>query len=123
MVAAALSVPTETYQGDPVHFQANTDTTPGNLQTLISQVTPADISRDIYKVLVVCRFEGKVQVFVDSILIGSGVTGPANSNLPITWFPPQNAKANQTILITYLPRTGSPVVPVECYLMCADVVS
>lgn len=121
MVAAALSVPKDFYQGDPKHFQSQSVTTPGVVQTLLDKTNPGNFNRDIYQVIVVCRFEGIIQVLLDDVVIGSGRTGPGQSQAIIPWTPPYPSLASQRIVVTFQSRVGSPSVPVEAYLATAEI--
>ena len=67
--------------------EASTVTTPGLSQTLISFTVPAATNRQLSQVLAAVRVEGKLEVFVNSNLVGSGRSGPASPNIFFSWLP------------------------------------
>lgn len=103
------------------HFNSSyTATTPGTLQTILTEVVPVGKLRGLTQVRVNCRHEGEGFVYADSILIGSFFTGAATPNPNLLWLPKYLVAAGLTIEVQFRQRTGSPIVDVGCFLQAID---
>jgi hypothetical protein len=106
--------------GTPIFFDDNRNTTPGVTQSLISFVVPAHISRDLYSCVVVCRSHGYWRLTLNSRLIASGRTGPAQANTTFDWKPRRTVSSGDSIELTFQSVADSSVKGVEAYLMASD---
>ena len=106
--------------GTPFYAQAQTTTTPGALQTLINETVPASTTRSLNKVVVVCRRSAKFEIKINSTVVGSGRTGPANMNVSFVFLPVRDAAESDTITVDFEQINGGPSVDVEVYLMATD---
>jgi hypothetical protein len=103
------------------HFaSASVPTTPGTLQTIISEVVPAGKLRGLTRVVVRCRQEGVANIYADSIFIGSMSTGAASPNATFEFTPKYLVAAGLTIEVQFRQRTGSPIVTVDGHLQAVD---
>lgn len=107
--------------GSPRHLPAVKPTTPGAEQTLLDEVVPANMLRVLYQVWLSCKFEGWGTIWVDSVLVGSGRTGPGVPNFQFTFFPGYRVLQGQHIVIKFTQRPQSPADQVECFAQCSDI--
>lgn len=106
--------------GTPFHaVDQRTVATPGTPEDLISVTVPASTTRKISKVIVSCNKSGKFEVKINAIVIGSGRTGPGNTNVEFNWLPTRSAVATDVIKVTFNQLRG-PATDVEAYLMATD---
>lgn len=120
-MAAALSVPKITaFSGTPVFFEMSSLTTPGVEQTLVSFTVPAETTRMLHRVIIVCRMEGSFRVLSDGSVIGSGRTGAAQPNVFFDFTPPRPVSEGTVIDVLFEARTNSPPVYVEVFVQAAD---
>jgi len=103
------------------HFNsASVATTPGTLQTLISETVPVGKLRGVTRFSASCRQEGEFFIYADSVLIGKFRTGPGMPNGTFEWTPKYLVAAGLLIEIKFRQRTGSPIVNVEGFLQAID---
>jgi len=103
------------------HFNsAATVTTPGTLQTLITETVPASTERQLAQVIFSCRQEGTGLIYSDSVLIGSVRTGAANPFVTFVWSPRYPVATGLEIKVDFKSRTGGPIVDIECHLQAVD---
>lgn len=103
----------------PLHFNASTVTTPNIEQTLISETVSAGKTYALKSVRVTCRRDLKYEVYVDSVLAGSGRTGAGNLNDDFIFSSAFNANAGEDIEVKVLASAG-PASDVEVYLQAID---
>jgi hypothetical protein len=111
----------ESEAGDPVFEDAQSVTTPGIEQTLISTTVPALKLRKLKKVIVTCRQPGKYKIDDGSVIIGSGRTGAANLDSEFKWEPRRDITAGTTLNVKFTADSASPASDVEAYLMASDL--
>jgi hypothetical protein len=102
--------------GDAFFKEAQTVTTPGVTQTIISEVVPTGKTVNILKVDLSCRLEGRFDVKIDSLIIGSGRTSPGSPNAVFDWRPFREAQTGETIKIEFTAMSTRPATDVEAYL-------
>jgi hypothetical protein len=102
--------------GDPVFAEANTVTTPGIEQSILSYTVPASMSLNLYAIKFICRQSCTFQVYGDSALIGSGRTGPSENNIYFDYRIARQFSAGKIIEVKTTARTGLPATEVEVYL-------
>jgi hypothetical protein len=111
----------ESEAGDPVHEGAQSITTPGLEQTLISSTVPLAKIRKLKKVIVTCRQPGKYTIDDGSVIIGSGRTGAANLDSEFKWEPRRDFSAGTTLNLKFIADGSSPASDIEAYLMASDL--
>lgn len=107
--------------GDSVHLVADTISTPGTNQTLISSTVAAGKLRKVTAIHVSCRQAGRWVLTCGGATIGSGRTGPGNMNSSLTWTPRRDCTAGDLMELKFLSPTGKPASCVEAYLMASDL--
>lgn len=91
---------------------------PGGTLTVLSLTNPAT-SRKLRAVRVSCASEGKVEIFDDGVIIGSGRTGPAEPNFDFSYPKlPVTPSAPFLVRISNCPETA--VTDVEGYIVAED---
>lgn len=93
--------------------------TPNVQQTLISVTVPPDTTRALTKAIMVSRFEGFYKIYADSVLIGSGLTGPGQTP-SFEWSPQRPIAEGVLIELKFTQRDQSPINDIEAYLMGVD---
>jgi hypothetical protein len=102
--------------GAPFHEDAQTQTTPGVEQTLISFTVGAGLSRNLNRARVVCRHRVKYNIEVNGQVVGSGRTGAGNLTDDFIWLP--GFPVAQSILVELkATQSGGPATDIEAYLM------
>lgn len=74
---------------------------------LIDETVPVLKLRKYYGINVVCRRQGKITVFANGNLVGSGRTGPASPNVKILLMPVETLNAGQKIEVKFKPSLNS----------------
>lgn len=98
---------------------AQTLTTPGVEQTLITTTVPVGKIRHLSKVIVSCSTRGAFVIEAGGSVIGSGRTGAAEKNTFFEWVPRREVAAGVTIDIKHTAASGV-ASDIEAYLMAAD---
>lgn len=111
---------TDATPGQDFFASIETATTPGVQQTLITDINPGPVKRNIMQVSVSCRFEGKAEIRINGTIIGSMRTGGSTPNPSFKWSVPKPYATGETLTVTFKSRTGSPISDVECYVMALD---
>jgi hypothetical protein len=101
--------------GDPFIFSARTDTNPNNYQTLISQTVPAGKLWKIRQANVICRAGSEYQIYADSVIIGEGKTGAAETNSTFPWAPYSKLLENKIVELKFRQNRGA-IQDVSAYL-------
>ena len=96
-------------------------TTPGSEQTLHTEVVPAGKQFNLLLCNLACRQEGSFKVLIDSDIVASGRTGPAQPNAVFSWRPYRPAAAGATISVKFTAMAGKPSVDVEMYLQAREL--
>ena len=112
-IVGAISL---TENGVPEFFEASTITTPGSIQTVLSYTVPALKSLNLFAIKFVCRQDCSFQIYGNSLLIGSGRTGPAEHNIYFDYRIARVFASGIILEVKATARTGSPVADVECYM-------
>lgn len=102
--------------GTPIFIDQSSLTTPGSLQTLLSYTVPVLKTLNILAVTLVCRQEASFQIYGDSLLIGSGRTGPASPNVNFSYAVARSFIAGKLIEIKAAARNNSAATDIECFL-------
>ena len=103
---------------DSFFAESQSVTTPGTLQTLINETVPAGKTYKLNNIIVPCKMSGHFDIKIDSVIVGSGNTGPANMNARFNFNPIRAATAGQVIKVEFTAKTGTPTgANVEAYLM------
>lgn len=102
--------------GIPLLIEANTITSPGSEQTIISYTVPALQAVKILSAKVICRQESMFKVYGDGVLIGSGRTGPASPNVYFDYSVSPTFVSGKIIEIKATARSGSSASNIEAYL-------
>ncbi len=105
--------------GAPFFADAQTLTTPGVEQTLITTIVPVGKTRHLSKLVVSCSTRGAFIIEAGGSVIGSGRTGAAEKNSVFEWVPRREVAAGVTIDVKHTAASG-PVSDIEAYLMAAD---
>jgi hypothetical protein len=106
--------------GTPFYADAQTSSTPGVEQTLITAATPASPARSLDSVVVACRTEGRFTISDGATIIGSGRTGPATPNARFSFSPRRTVTASGTVTVKFTARSGAMASDVEAYLQAVD---
>jgi hypothetical protein len=106
--------------GESYFAKTQTLTTPGVMQTLISEAVPVGKLRGLTKVNVRCRQEGEGYVYADGELIASFSTGGSSPNAKFEWSPKFLVSAGLLVEVLFKMRTGGPIVDVEGFLQALD---
>jgi len=107
--------------GTPHFAQAQTVTTPGATQTLISEVVPAATTRQLCQVIVTCRQAVQFDIFDGATVIGSGRTGPGDYQTTFKFDPKRDILTGVTLKIEATSLATTCVTDIEVYLMALDV--
>jgi len=106
--------------GESHFLSASIPTTPGILQTLLTEVVPVGKLRGLTRVNVRCRQEGVANIYADSVFIGSISTGASTPNATFEFTPKYLVAAGLFIKVEFISRTGSPIVTVDGHLQAVD---
>lgn len=106
--------------GESHFLSASIPTTPGVLQTLLTEVVPVGKIRGLTRVNVRCRQEGVANIYADSVFIGSISTGASTPNATFEFTPKYLVSAGLVIKVEFISRTGSPIVTVDGHLQAQD---
>lgn len=103
-------------QGDRELLTAETSTTPGTLQTLISYTVAASKRFISLDVSVSCSLEGQCTVFKNSDLIVSLRTHGACPNALVQFLPWETFEAGDILEVKYLAPSYRPATGVESFV-------
>lgn len=102
------------------HFAETQTTATGAVDTLINETVPALTTRNLSKVIVSCRQAGKINIKINSDIVGSGRTSASNMNFVFRFMPSRSAVAGDTISVEF-EQTHGKLSDVEAYLMATDM--
>lgn len=102
--------------GDALFQDFSGTSTPGIEQTLISYTVPVGKTLNLLSVYVISRQESSFKIEGDSLLIGSGRTGPANPMGLFEYRIARSFSSGKLINIKAAVRAGAPPANIECYL-------
>ena len=102
-----------------VDYQGNSN--PGNWQVLINETVPTGKKYYLLKLFLSYRYEGLMQVYIDSDLVGSGRTGPGEKNIGFDWAPFRTATAGAVVKVQFRAHSNRPIDSVETYLQAREV--
>jgi hypothetical protein len=103
-------------------FKSNqTDTTPGSWQVLINETVGSGKQINLLRVDLTCRMDGVMEIYIDSDLIGSGRTGPAEKNIGFDWTPFYPAAVGEVIQVKFRAHSNKPIDKVEAYLQAREL--
>lgn len=107
-------------QGDPVFFEGDEDTIPGNAVDLFSLTVAAGTILYPQQILASCSQPGILRVYADTSLIASGRTEAGKPDLYFSWFPGRPINAGVTIRVEFTAQPWTEAAPVEAYLMATE---
>lgn len=107
-------------QGDPVFFEGDEDTDPGNPVDLFTLVVAVGSVMYPQQVLASCSQPGILRIFADSLLIGSARTEAGKPDIYFSWFPGRPIGEGVTIRAEFEGQSWTESVPVEAYLMATE---
>jgi len=81
----------------------------GTEQTVITRNVAAGTQEKLSRLNVSSRFSSETKVYINSVLVGTCKTGPANPDAFIDWEPSRPASASQIIEVKFRQRSNSPV--------------
>jgi len=102
--------------GTPVFVDSAGLTTPGSQQTLASYTVPVTKILSLLSAQVICRQESTFEVLADSVVIGSGRTGPASPNVNFSYRVARQLPAGTLVEVKATARSGSGSADIECYI-------
>lgn len=109
-----------TTPADPYFREFIGQTTPGSVQTLLSEVVPVSTKRFLSRVVVTTRHSGTYKILEDSSIIGSGRLDSREVESVFTWEPNRSVTAGKTIKLQFETYAGRPISDLEAYVMGYD---
>ena len=106
--------------GDASFFDSTDTGSPGSEIDLISETVGAGKKWNLTRVSINCSMSGKIRVFKDANLIGSGYTSPGNLNFDFSWFPFREAAAGEVVAVKFTQRSGGPAAEVRSHLQFTE---
>lgn len=108
-------------QGVPFFLDLDSVTAPGVEKTISTQVITAGFKVNLLQVDVTCRIEGVYKVYIDTLVIASGRTGPTDKNPNFNWAAGREVEAGETLKLTFEAPSFRPVTDLEIYLQGREV--
>lgn len=107
--------------GDALALSAQTISTPGTEQTLITSTVPAGKVYKLSMAIVTCRQRAEYVIDIDGAIIGSGRTGASNLKDLFPWSPRRSVAAGETVSLKFTAASDTVPSNVEAYLMGSEL--
>jgi hypothetical protein len=102
--------------GAELFISAETTTTPGVQQTLITYAIPSGKQLNALQLVITCNYEGAFYIYKDIDLVGSGRTGAAAKNVSFTWLPYLIFEYGSSLVVKFNSVDYRPAASVEAHL-------
>ena len=106
--------------GTPFVIDNQRNTTPGNLQTVISEIVAANTLSQITQIRGSLRFEAVFEVFIEGESKGVFRRGPGRGDAEIFFNPALEATSGELIEVKLNTRADAPIVPVATFVYGAN---
>ena len=107
-------------QGDPVFFEGDEKTSPGNEIDLFSLTVAAGTTLYLQQILGSCSQPGVLLVYADTLLVGSARSEAGKPDMYFSWFPGRPINAGVNIRVAFCAQSWTDSVDVEAYLMSTE---
>jgi len=111
---------TDATAGQNFFASVETITTPGAIQTLISDTNLSSVGRHVHTVYVICRIEGTAHFRINGSIVGSLRTGAAIPNARFSFDVPRSYLPTEIFTVDFTSRSGSPISDIECHIFALD---
>jgi hypothetical protein len=111
----------QTTIGVPFNKKFEGVTTPGVKQTLINETIPASKKVNLLQLFVTCRLEGKIEIEVDGVNIGSGRTGAGKPDFHFSWLPYEEVPTGKVLKVFFTASSWRPSTDVEAWMQAREI--
>lgn len=107
--------------GTPFFSDAQTVTTPGSTQVLISETVAVGKTLKLKSVRISGRQSLFYKILIDAAIVGSGRIGAGNFNDEFIFRVERSAAAGAVVKVEAVASSGKPATDVECYLQALEI--
>ena len=109
-----------TSAGTPYFREVQSVTTPGVLQILFSEVVTAATALKLKSVRLTSRQSISYNIFIDTVIVGSGRTGSGILNDDFIFTVEREALTGSTLKVEIISNSGRPATDVELYIQALE---